>query len=151
MRETAGDPECVVVVVDNERARLQFIQRLVDTCEVRARQVDELAGTAPIDGGAGVALVALSAGAAPEDPGFDVIHRLSQEGLTVFGYAHGADSWSLGARCRALIAGAAMVFDSARQDFAQQLRDVLIQHVRLERARRDEEDRVKAAMKDKGC
>jgi DNA-binding NtrC family response regulator len=144
------DPECVVMVVDHQRARLQFIHRLIDNCDVRTRRVEERAGAAPIAGWGGVALVGLSAGAVPDDPGLEVIHTFSQQGLTVIGYADGVDSWSLSARCRALIAGSSMVFDSAREDFAQQLRTVLIQHVRLASARRAEEDTVKATMRELG-
>jgi transcriptional regulator with PAS, ATPase and Fis domain len=140
----------VVVVLDDERARLQVVHRLVDDCEVPTRRVPEFSGSAHVEGCARMAFVALGAGAAQEDPSLAVIHRLNQEGFTVIGYADGLDSWPLSARCRALIAGSSAVFDSARADFAQQLRDVLVQHVRLENARRAEEDDVRAAMKRLG-
>jgi hypothetical protein len=64
-RPPRRDPECVVVVLDHERARLQFIHGLVDSCEVRARRIDDSAAAAAGDGG--VAFVALTAGPAHEE------------------------------------------------------------------------------------
>ena len=146
------DPECAVIVSDNERTRLQFIQSLIDNCELRARWIDEFSGAEEIEGSGccGIALVALGAGAARGDPNLDVIRSLNRKGFTVISYGDDIHSWSLSARCRALIAGSSLVIDSAQAEFAQQLRSFLIQHMRLESGRRAEEDRVKATMKELG-
>ncbi|MEO8258903.1 MAG: sigma-54 dependent transcriptional regulator [Acidobacteriota bacterium] len=146
----SGETGCVVMVLDDEHDRLRLIDRLIDGCGVRVRRLDDLAGAAPAGGCQGVAMVALRADAAGRDSRLDVSDRLSRRGFTVIGYADGVGSWPLSARCRALIAGCAMVLDSAGEDFPQQMKDVLVEHVRLESARRSEEDRVKAAMKELG-
>ena len=146
------DPECAVLVSDNEPARLQFIHCLVDNCEVRVQWVEEFSAAAQIEGSGccRIALVALGAGAAYGDPSFDVIRSLNQKGFIVISYADAIDSWPLSARCRALIAGSALLLDSGRVEFAQRLRSFLVQHVRLESGRRAEEDKVKATMKELG-
>jgi transcriptional regulator with GAF, ATPase, and Fis domain len=146
------DPECVVIVSDNEPTRLQFIHRLIDNCEVRVQWVEELSAAEQIEGSGccRIALIAMGAGAARGNPSLDVIRDLSQKGFTVISYGDDLHSWSLSARCRALIAGSSLVIDSAPAKFAQQLRSFLIQHVRLETGRRAEEVRVKAIMKELG-
>ena len=146
------NPECVVIVSDDERNRLQFIRRLIDNCEIRTQWVEEFSAAEQIDGSGccGIALVALGAGAARGDPSLDVIRSLNRKGFTVISYGDDIPSWSLSARCRALIAGSSLVIDSAQAEFAQRLRSFLIQHVRLESGRRAEEDRVKATMKELG-
>ena len=146
------DPECAVLVSDNEPARLQFIRRLIDNCEFRAQWVEEFSAAEQIQGSGccRIALVALGAGAARGDPSLDVIRSLNRKGFTVIGYGNDIHYWSLSARCRALIAGSSLVIDSAQAEFAQRLRSFLIQHVQLETGRRAEEDKVKATMKKLG-
>ena len=146
------DPECAVLVSDNEPARLKFIHYLIDNCEVRVQWIEKFSAAGQIEGSAccRIALVALSAGTGYGDPSFALIHSLNQKGFMVISYGDAIDSWPLSARCRALIAGSALLLDSCQVEFAQRLKSVLVQHVRLESGRRAEEDKVKATMKESG-
>ena len=56
------NPECVVIVSDDERNRLQFIRHLIDNCEIRTQWVEEFSAAEQIDGSGccGIALVALA-------------------------------------------------------------------------------------------
>jgi transcriptional regulator with GAF, ATPase, and Fis domain len=59
--------------------------------------------------------------AAPDDDAIERIRRLARGGARVIAYADGADRWPLGSRCRALLAGAVEVLDSAAVHFASGL------------------------------
>jgi transcriptional regulator with PAS, ATPase and Fis domain len=146
------DSECAVVVSDQEPARLQFIQCLLDNCGVRAQWLEEFSEAEQIErsGCCRIALVALQAGAVRGDPSFEVISSLNQKGFMVISYGDAIDSWPLSARCRALIAGSALILDSGRVEFAQRLKSLVVQHVRLESGRRADEDNVKTTMKALG-
>ena len=53
------------------------------------------------------------------------IRRLEHAGCTVLCYARGVNAWTLGVRCRLLLAGAAHVFDTSEATFADDLRERL--------------------------
>src|SRR5262249_1013172 len=94
--------------------------------------------------------VALGAGPAAGGPGLQVVAALKQRGFKVLGYGPGASSWPVGARARLLLAGAAVLLDSAATGFPEELRRLLAGHLRAEAGRRGEEERTRARMAELG-
>jgi transcriptional regulator with GAF, ATPase, and Fis domain len=80
----------------------------------------------------------------------EVIRNLKQKGFTVIGCEDGALSWPIGARCRALLAGASWILDSAKAEFAEEFRDILEHRLRAEAVRRTEEDSLTETMRKLG-
>src|SRR5262245_11915487 len=97
-----------------------------------------------------LAVVALGAGPAADSPGLQVVAALKQRGFKVLGYGPGASSWPVGARARLLLAGAAVLLDSAATGFPEELRRLLAGHLRAEAERRGEEERTRALMAELG-
>jgi hypothetical protein len=93
------------------------------------------------------AVTALGTCPLPGDPSLEVIRNLKQKGFTVIGCEDGALSWPIGARCRALLAGASWILDSAKAEFAEEFRDILEHRLRAEAVRRTEEDSLTETMR----
>jgi len=70
----------------------------------------------------GIALVGVAEQPTTHAAVLEDIRRLKIEGCTVLCYARGAGTWTLGVRCRLLLAGASHVFDTADPGFASDLR-----------------------------
>jgi DNA-binding NtrC family response regulator len=87
-----------------------------------------------------LALVRL-ASPSSEEPTLDAIRQLAAKGVHVISYGEHADGWPLGARCRALLAGACTIFDSVRADFLETLHEKVAHLCDTESRRaRDEQD-----------
>jgi DNA-binding NtrC family response regulator len=99
--------------------------------------------------GASVALVSLGAGS-PSVTALEVIERLARKHFRVIGYGDGADCWSLGARCRALLAGACAVLDSEASGFLGELQTKLAHLLSAEAAQHCDTERVRRLFHDVG-
>jgi transcriptional regulator with GAF, ATPase, and Fis domain len=95
-------------------------------------------------------VIALGTCPLPGDHGLEVIRNLKQKGFTVISCEDGALSWPIGARCRALLAGASWILDSAKAEFAAELRNILERSARAEAVRLTEEEGIKQTMRKLG-
>lgn len=147
-----SDARWDVIVWDHQRARLQLISRVVSECRAQPRRVEEFSAIQEVESSfrCSVAVVALGSRPSPGDLGLVVIRILKQKGFKIIAYEEGARSWSLGVQCQALLAGALWLLDSARAEFAQELRRLLAKLLLAEAERRDEEQRIKGVMKNLG-
>jgi DNA-binding NtrC family response regulator len=86
-----------------------------------------------------------------ERPAFvDLVRALRRRQIPVLCYADGAEAWPLSLRCRLLMAGAHLLFDSARSDFGRALGGELATHFGRIRDRQADQRRLEATMAQLG-
>jgi DNA-binding NtrC family response regulator len=152
IRPEGPDGDDTVIVCDPQTSRLSLLRQIVEDSNLRLRGIQDLARLEDERywKASSIAVVALGARPSPGDVALEVIRTLKQRGLTVISYEAGADLWPIGARCRALLAGASWVLDSGEAEFAGQLRRRLVQCLRARSDRRAAEDELAAAMRRVG-
>jgi transcriptional regulator with GAF, ATPase, and Fis domain len=139
-----------VLICDKPRPQIQLISRTVVECGAQP-----LLSTAcsesklPVSQFA-VALVGLEDWPAANSSQLNAVRALASRGLTAMCYADHAQTWPLGKRCSVLLAGAFTLLDSAVPEFSQQLKQTLAHLLRLESAKRNEEERITCEMKKLG-
>jgi len=97
-----------------------------------------------------LAFVGLTASTAGPDVALDVIRAFKQVGCPVIAFGDGTDSWPLGVRCRGLLAGARCVLNSRAKTFAHDCRQVLLEASNAAVKAREDDETVKAAMRQFG-
>jgi two-component system, NtrC family, nitrogen regulation response regulator GlnG len=123
----APDPDVTVVLVicDTDRT---LVEHFVESGAMVHHVNQQVADTPAAERSSPrIGLVRLGTESSRE-PGLESIRRLAAQGIQVIAYAANAGRWALGARCRALLAGACEILDSAHDDFLDALR------ARVERA-----------------
>jgi DNA-binding NtrC family response regulator len=146
------EPPWTVFLWDSCPVRLQGVGQIIASCGVRVQGNTEVSTMPQAESARACALtvVALEACPAPDDRGVEVIRSLQQRGFRVLCYADGAPSWPLRIRCQLLLAGSSWLLDSAKAEFAQELRGLLTQLLQAQTRKRDEEERVKGVIKHLG-
>ena len=141
-----------VVVWDQQQVRRQTVDRIIVGCEARAFGVNVAAEAQAllISFCRSVALVAAGGRLSPGLASLEIIRVLKQNGFKVICYEDGAHDWPLGVRCQALIAGATSMLDSAKPEFASELKQLLTELMRAEAEKRNEEAALKAVMRNLG-
>ena len=136
-----------VVVWESKTARLKLIDRVVSDCGAHTYRVEELDDIeiAPYSSCC-AAVVALGPYQTDETLASEVIGRMKQAGLTVIAHEHGVHSWSVGLRCRALLAGASCVLDSDESRFSQVLRRVITEVITKKTRESAESERIHELM-----
>jgi hypothetical protein len=119
---------------------LQKVQDCIASVGAEARRLDEPAELPT----AGVAVVRL------EPPAFDLIHALKARGFIVFACAGGASAWSLGEKCRVLLAGAARLLDSDGARFRDELVHALAEALERQTQRHDTQEQLRRVMAEQG-
>ena len=115
-----------VMVWESQTSRLRLIDRVVSDCGAQLHRVEELSAIENTPSSSCCAAV-IALGTYPTDDTLasKIIGRMKQAGLTVIAHERGAHSWSVGLRCRALLAGASCVLDSEESGFSQELQRIL--------------------------
>jgi transcriptional regulator with PAS, ATPase and Fis domain len=72
---------------------------------------------------------------------------MRQAGLTVIAHEQGARSWSLGQRCRVLLAGASCVLDSEEAGFCRELQRITTESIARKTHESTEKGRIRELMK----
>lgn len=141
-----------VVVYDAHASRLPVIRRIVEDCGLRPQWIQDLASLQHQRRWHTCCVAAVALGGQPcaGDVALRVIGEIKEKGLSVISYEAGAEAWPIGARCRALLAGASWVLDSAEASFDVQLRRLLTHCVRARSDYRAAEDEFAATMKSVG-
>jgi transcriptional regulator with GAF, ATPase, and Fis domain len=114
------------MVWESQTSRLRLIDRVVSDCGAQLHRVEELSAIENTPSSSCCAAV-IALGTYPTDDTLasKIIGRMKQAGLTVIAHERGAHSWSVGLRCRALLAGASCVLDSEESGFSQELQRIL--------------------------
>lgn len=147
-----SETEWTVIIWDDCPSRLQLVRCVLAQCGIRARVIEDFSALEqlPCSDRGNTAVIAVGACPSPGDLGLEIIRDLKHRGFTVISCGEGALSWPIGARCRALLAGASWILDSSQAGFAEELQAILEQRAQTEAARRAEEDRVKKTMRTLG-
>ena len=136
------------MVWESQTARLRLIDRVVSDCGAHAYRVEELSDIekAPCSSCC-AAVVALGLYQTDDTLVSKVIGRMKQAGLTVIAHEQGAHSWSVGLRCRVLLAGASCVLDSEEPGFSQQLRRITTEAIAQKTCKLVEKERIHELMR----
>jgi transcriptional regulator with PAS, ATPase and Fis domain len=146
------NPQLFVVIWDQQLPRLSSIARAVETCEAYPNPVEGYADIieTKFSPGRSVALVALGEQPSPVSQSLDVIRILKQKGFKVVCYENNVCSWPLGVQCQPLLAGSVRVLDSSAAGFVEELTQLVSQLLMSERARWQEEKKIRSIMKQVG-
>lgn len=116
----------IVMVWESQPPRLKLIDRVVSNCGGQAHRIEELDEIEQTRrSSCCAAVVALGTYQTDDTLASKIIRRMKQAGLMVIAHELGAHSWSVGLRCRALLAGASCVLDSEEAGFSQTLQRIL--------------------------
>jgi transcriptional regulator with PAS, ATPase and Fis domain len=123
----ATGPQWTVIVWDHRSSRLRLIDHVVSECGARSLLLEGLTDIdrAQHSFSCCAAVVALGTYSTEDTLGLEIIRRLKNAGFTVISHELGSNSWALGVRCRALLAGASCVLDSGKTEFALELKHKL--------------------------
>jgi transcriptional regulator with PAS, ATPase and Fis domain len=141
-----------VLIWDANPERLNVIARVVKSCGAEAQ---EIRTTPQVNAAAystrqSIALVSLGESQSEAPEGLSVIRPLKLKGFKVLSYAPGVFSWPIALRCRALLSGASLLFDSSTPTFSEDLIQALTKVLKAEAEAQVEEQRIKTQMKDLG-
>lgn len=137
---------------DEDSERLGSIALAIKSCgastqEIRnASQVNRAAYSTQQS----VALVALGDSQLQTSDSLKIIRTLKLKGFRVISYARGVFSWPIAMRCRALLSGASLLFDSSSPTFSDDLLQALTKVLQAEVAERLEEQQIRKQMQDLG-
>ena len=122
-----ADSHWKVAVWESQTSRFKLINRVVSDCGAHAYWVEQLGDIEKTScTSCCAAVVALGTYPTDDTLASKIIVRMKQAGLTVIAHERGAHSWSVGLRCRALLAGASCVLDSEESGFSQELQRILM-------------------------
>jgi len=145
--ESSHERESHVLICEEQDSRFRLISRIVMECgkkPLRTSDCSTLDGL-PLSRCA-IALVGLEECPAFNSPALNPVRTLVRKGLRVMCYSNRPREWPLGKRCNVLLAGALTLFDTAKPDFARELKQTLAQVLLLESVRRAKEVRIKYEM-----
>jgi DNA-binding NtrC family response regulator len=148
---SAGSHWKVVVVWESKASRRTVIDRVVLDCGAQAYHLEESGDMekAPYPS-CYAAVIALGTYLTDDTLVSKVIHRMRGAGLTVIAHERGAHSWSVGQRCRALLAGAACVLDSEEPGFPDELRRIMTESLARKTRELAEKERIHELMRSFG-
>ena len=137
---------------DANPERLHSIARLVKSCGADTFDIRETSqvGDAVNSSRLGVGLVALGESQFEITDSLSVIRTLKLKGFKVISYAPGVFSWPIALRCKVLLSGASLLFDSSSPTFSEDLRKTLSKVLQAELEACREEEQIKARMKELG-
>jgi transcriptional regulator with PAS, ATPase and Fis domain len=146
----SGRSRWKVVIWESKPSRRPVIDRVVIECGAEAYHIEELGAFEKAPCSSCCAAV-VSLGTLTDDPVVSrMIPRMRQAGLTVIAHEQGAHSWSLGQRCRVLLAGASCVLDSEEAGFCRELRRITTESIARKAHESREKGRIRELMKRLG-
>jgi transcriptional regulator with PAS, ATPase and Fis domain len=145
-------PDRTVLLWDANPERLDSIARLVESCGADTYAIRETSqvGDAVNSTRLGVGLVALGESQFEITDSLSVISTLKLKGFKVLSYAPGVFSWPIALRCKVLLTGASLLFDSSSATFSDELSQTLSKVLEAELEACREEEQIKARMKELG-
>jgi two-component system response regulator PilR (NtrC family) len=152
-REHGSEVEPIEVVGwEWSDARWETIADACAACGARAHRLTGLEQVRSVSKAErfAAALVALHEQPENSSPCLSAISHFKGLGLKVIAYEKGLDSWPVGARCRALLAGSKYLLDSADGKFRQILRTTLSDLLAALREQRGEEDTIRDLARSHG-
>ena len=144
--------QLTVFVWDQGGAHLQTINRVLAECGARAHWAEDLSAAQEIKCSSYGKLALINLGSSPSigDRHFEDARELHQRGFKVICYGEHAQGWPLDIRCQILLTGSLWLLDSARREFAEELRRLLTQLIAAEAEKQSEEEKIKGLMVQTG-
>lgn len=141
-----------MLIWDPDPGRLQLITRVASDHGFTPRVISGISLTQRMEivSSGRIALVALHDVNDPASETLVGIRLLKQREFHVVCYEEGTGSWPLGLRCRALLAGALRILDSAESEFVTELGQLLRHLAKAEADKVSEERRLQHVMSDLG-
>ena len=150
-RHTTGTSPVTLIICDANRDRMERVAESAATHGTAVVWMDCSSPLPSIDASTTsyVGVLGLDT-ARPDDSALAAIRLLAGKGVQVISFGHNAEAWPLGARCRALLAGASEVLDSARVDFLETLRARINRASKLEARARQEQNELRLMFRNLG-
>jgi transcriptional regulator with GAF, ATPase, and Fis domain len=142
-----------VLCWDANSERLNLVARVIRSCGAEAKEIREtshLSYAGYSRTRKSIALVALGDSQLQATDSLNVIGPLKLQGFKIISYAPDVFSWPIALRCRALLSGASLLFDSSSPTFSEELGQALTKVLKTEVEEHVEEERIKRQMKDLG-
>ncbi len=138
-----------VVLWDADSERLREVAEIVSSTGSHPERVTDTIQM-HADSRHGVAVIAL--GDSPQDAtaALNIVSSFKSEGFKIICYAPDLFSWPIAARCRALLSGASVLFDSSSPAFAEYLSQAVTSILKAETEQHSEEERLTRQMKTLG-
>ena len=138
-----------VLLWDANADRLRSVSEIVTLTGAHAELVTDTI-QAQSGGSHSVAVIAL--GDSPQDAtaALNVVSPFKAAGLKIISYAPNLFSWPIAARCRALLNGTSLLFDSLSPTFAEDLSRALTRILQSETEQHSEDERLRKQMKSLG-
>lgn len=155
----AGIPSCeesledrLVLVWDERRSTLSSIKQIIEESGACICLIEDFKALEKIKVSPACRIALVAVGCAPlaENISLRVIRTLKQKGYIVISYEEETETWPLSVRCRPLLAGATLLLDSTRLDFAEKICLQLAQVFRAETIRLSDENKTNSLMKQLG-
>lgn len=142
-----------VLCWDANPGRLNLVARVIKSCGAEAKEIREtshLSRAGYSRTRQSIALVALGDSQLQATDILNVIRPLKLKGFKVISYAPDIFSWPIALRCRALLSGASLLFDSSSPAFSEELTKALTKVLKTEVEEHLEEERINKRMNDLG-
>ncbi|HEY0763765.1 MAG TPA: sigma-54 dependent transcriptional regulator [Pyrinomonadaceae bacterium] len=141
-----------VLCWDSNYERLGSIARVVKSCGAKMQELTKASEVSRFVRSTrqSVVLVALGDSQLQAADSLIVIRPFKLNGFKVISYAPGVFSWPIALRCRALLSGASLLFDSTSPSFTDDLQQALNKILQTEVAEHQEEEQIKTQMKELG-
>jgi two-component system, NtrC family, response regulator PilR len=138
-----------VLLWDANSERLRSVTETVTSTGANAEPVKD-AIQVQGDTGYGVAVIALGDSPGDATTSLDIAEPLKASGVKIIFYAPNVFSWPIAIRCRALLSGAMLLFDSASHSFAEDLSQALTRILKTQSEQLIEEERIRKQMERLG-
>src|SRR5215204_1998146 len=141
-----------VLCSDPNSERLSSIARLVESCGAQSLTIREDSQVSRVTYSTrqSIALVALGESDSDASEWLKVIVPLKLKGFKVISYAPAIFSWPIALRCRALLSGASLLFDSSSPTFPDDLQKALTKVLQTEVEKHLEEAQIRKQMRQLG-
>jgi transcriptional regulator with PAS, ATPase and Fis domain len=147
----AADSRWKVLLWESQTSRLKLIERVITDCGARPYSIEQLGDIEKtVCSSCCAAVVALGPYGTDGTLVSKVIGRMKQAGLAVIGHEWGAHSWSVGLRCRVLLAGASCVLDSDESGFSHELQRIMTEVMAHKRHESSERESIHELMRTFG-
>lgn len=134
-----------VLLWDADAERLRSVTKIVTATGSHPEPI-----TGNTQNGHGVALIALGDSPSEASAALNIVTKLKSNGFKIISYAPDLFSWPIAARCRALLSGVSLLFDSSSSDFGDNLSQALTRILKSESEQQTEDDRLREQMRSLG-
>ena len=138
-----------VLLWDANADRLRSVSEIVTLTGAHPELVTDTT-RAESSGGHSVAVIALGDSPQEATAALNVVSPFKATGFKIISYAPNLFSWPIEARCRALLSGTSLLFDSLSPTFAEDLSRALTRILKSETEQHSEDERLRKQMKSLG-